>query len=181
MSYTTPPTFVSGDILTAAELNVLGDDIVYLYGVAQGVTFSGTKVRRAANQSISDSTDTSVSFDTETFDYGGWYTSGTKVIVPSGAIPSGYTTIAVRVDAAAKFASNGTGKRRIQVFKNGSLVAGSSWTIGALSGDVTDVQLPATFTVVAADEITLIVYQTSGGALNISEATLTVVRIGAVA
>ena len=30
MAYTTPPTFVAGNALAAAQLNILGDDIVYL-------------------------------------------------------------------------------------------------------------------------------------------------------
>lgn len=35
MSYVVPPTFVDDQILSAAQLNVLGDDIAYLYGLAR--------------------------------------------------------------------------------------------------------------------------------------------------
>ena len=33
MPYTSPPTFADGNILTAAQLNTLSDDIEYLYGL----------------------------------------------------------------------------------------------------------------------------------------------------
>jgi hypothetical protein len=32
MAYTTPPTFADGNFLTATQLNILSDDIEYLYG-----------------------------------------------------------------------------------------------------------------------------------------------------
>ena len=38
---TTPPTFVALDVLEADQLNQLGDGIVELQAVAEGVTFSG--------------------------------------------------------------------------------------------------------------------------------------------
>lgn len=37
MAYTTPPTFADGNILTAAQLNILSDDIEHLYGLLSGV------------------------------------------------------------------------------------------------------------------------------------------------
>lgn len=179
MPYTSPPTFVASDPLAADELNILSEDIEYLYGISQGLTFSGCTLRRAASQSIANNTDVDISFDTETYDYGGWYTSGTTVTVPAGAIPAGYTSIAVDIYAAIKYATDGTGKRRVQIEVNGSSV--KSWTIGALSSDVTDVQVSGTFVVEAADTITLVGLQTSGGSLNATEGALSVIRRNAVA
>ena len=95
MSYTAPPTFVASDVLTAAQLNVLSDDIAYLYSTLQGVTYSACSVRRAANQSLTTATETEISFDNEDLDIGGWYSSGTDIIVPAGAIPSGSTSVGV--------------------------------------------------------------------------------------
>lgn len=37
MAYTTPPTFVDGNVLTAAQLNVLSSDIEFLYGLGDVV------------------------------------------------------------------------------------------------------------------------------------------------
>jgi hypothetical protein len=36
MPYTTPPTFVDGQIVSAAQLNILSDDIEFLNGVMAG-------------------------------------------------------------------------------------------------------------------------------------------------
>jgi hypothetical protein len=35
MAYTTPPTFSDGSILSASQLNILSDDVEYLYGTVQ--------------------------------------------------------------------------------------------------------------------------------------------------
>ena len=37
MAWTSPPTFVTGAVLSAAQLNILSDDVEYLYGIAQQV------------------------------------------------------------------------------------------------------------------------------------------------
>lgn len=175
MPYTTPPTFVSGGTVTASNLNILSDDIEYLYGISQGVTFSGAQISRSTNQSISDSTDTNISWNAESFDYGGWWSSGTALTVPAGAIPAGYTNIAVLAIARAKFASNTTGNRKLTVLKNGSEV-GSTALGGVGGGDTTLVWLVELFTVAAADTVAVQVYQTSGGALNVTAASISLVR-----
>lgn len=53
MAYTTPPTFTTGAVLTAAQMNTLSDDIEYLYGITQGVNipFSALVTKRDINQS----------------------------------------------------------------------------------------------------------------------------------
>src|SRR5690349_21481646 len=109
MAYTTPPTFVADDPLAAADLNILGDDIAYLKAIADGVGFSGTRVTRAASTSISNNTDSAITFTAEPTDVGGWFSSGTNVVVPAGAIPAGYTTIAVDVIGQTSWTANGTG------------------------------------------------------------------------
>ena len=35
MAWTTPPTFTTGNVLTATQLNILSDNLSYLYGVLQ--------------------------------------------------------------------------------------------------------------------------------------------------
>jgi hypothetical protein len=174
MAYTAPPTFVSGDPLTAAEMNVLGDDIAYLYGVNQGLTFSGTMVSRAAATSIPNGSWTAITFSAETFDYGAWWGSGATVIVPAGAIPSGFTTIALLIIARTKFAGDNAGFRGIAVQQNGSDLIGS--TVGAVDGGDTEIVVTGFTVAEAADTIGLNLYQTSGAALNAAGTTLTVVR-----
>lgn len=174
MAYTTPPTFASGDPLLAAELNVLGDDIAYLYGISEGVTASGVSVSRASNQSISDSTTTSITFTTENFDLGAWWSSGTDIVVPAGAIPTGYTTILVHIAADIQWTANGTGYRAASIFVNGALLG--TRNASALSGETTNVGIDRYTTVAAGDIITIRGTQTSGGSLNASRIDATVVR-----
>jgi hypothetical protein len=177
MSYTAPPAFVSGDALLAAELNVLSDDIAYLAGGLETTTFSGCQIRRNTNQSVATSTDTYVTFTSEQFDYGGWWSSGTTVIVPAGAIPAGYTTISVMVIASVMWGINGTGKRQMQVHQNGAEFG--TWKISAIDDDTTAIYMTEFTTVVAGDTIKLDVWQNSGSSLNITRAQLTVVRYAA--
>jgi hypothetical protein len=176
MSWTTPPTFVSGDPLAASDLNILGDDLTYLKAIGDGLTLSGCRVRRAASQSIADSTFVAASFDTETLDLGGWYTSGTDVVVPAGAIPAGFTTIGLLIFGACKFVTNSSGRRWLRVLQNGAVIEG--WNITANNADTSDLTLSTFTTAVATDVITLEVKQTSGGSLSMSEARLTVLRYG---
>lgn len=174
MAWTTPPTFTAGTVLTAANLNIVSDDLVYLKGITDGVTFSGVQVTRGANQSIATSTDTNISPDTENLDSGGWYSSGTAVVVPAGAIPSGFTTIAVLVFASVKFATNGTGKRKVSVMKNGTSFG--SWKVSAIDDDTTDIQISEVVTVAAGDTVAVQVWQNSGSSINVTQAKLTVLR-----
>lgn len=174
MSWTSPKTMGS-EVGTSSDWNTyVRDNELYLYGVAQGVTFSGTRVVRSSNQSISDNTETAVSWSSETFDYGGWWSSGTNIVVPAGAIPSGYTSIACILQARAKFASNGTGNRKISALVNGSSQGGV--VVSAISGETTDVAIFTVALVAAADIITFEVRQTSGGNLNVTEAAAVVLR-----
>ena len=177
MAYSTPPTFSAGAALAAADLNTLGTDIAYLYGIQQGLTFSAAQVRRAASQNIDDSTETAISFDTETLDVGGWYSSGTDVVVPAGAIPAGATSIGIDLRGLINYASNSTGKRQIHLQKNGSDV--DALGVSALDGgDNTTLSMSAVTTAEAGDIFTLVAKQTSGGALNVAAARFTVLRLG---
>lgn len=174
MAFVTPPTFSSGAVLTAAQLNILSDDLNYLKGIADGVTISGVGLRRAATQSIANDSDVAVSWDTEVQDWGGWWSSGTTVTVPAGAIPGDSTMIAVQAVVQAKFASNATGKRTLRVLKEGSSV--DYWKIPALDDDVTSIAFTTFSTTIALDDWTVQVRQNSGGALNITEAHFWLLR-----
>ena len=180
MAYTTPPTFVASDVLEADQLNILSDDISYLKGITDGVTYSAVQVTRAANTSISDSTWTPVTWTAEVIDYGGWYTSGTDIVVPAGAVPAGYTSIAVlAIPYNAQFDNNATGIRGARVMLNGSTALAQ--TQAGFASDDTVVNSSGQIIVEAGDVLTLEVYQSSGGALNAYAMSLTIVRFVPVA
>lgn len=184
MAYTTPPTFADGTDLPASDLNILGDDIAYLKAIADGVTFSGVQLRRTSTQSITSGSYQAVTWQSESggFDIGSWWSSGTDIVVPAGAIPSGSTTIACLVLTSTNFASNATGTRFLQVLVNGTVTENRAVT-GIGGGDVTPIALQDVVVVAAGDVITAEVDQSSGSTLTISgtNTKITVIRLAAVA
>lgn len=176
MVYTDPPTFDPDLPLPAADLNVISDDIRALHAISQGLTFMGVKLKRTTDQSIPNSTDTDVTWLTEVFDYGGFWSTGATVTIPASAIPDGYTTVAMLIICRLKFASNGTGNRRVTILQNGSEV--DTRTVGGLSGDPTSVDFSDVFTAASGDTVKVQAYQSSGGSLNLSSANLSLIRLG---
>lgn len=176
MSWTTPPTFVSGDVLDAADLNILSDDLLYLYDVISGTTFMGVSLLRATSQSISTATYTLLSWSAATLDVGGWWASGTDITVPSAAIPSGFTTIALRIDAVIRFNANGVGSRQLVILQNGTGVA--IQTASALTGDTTTVSVFAVISAAVGDVIQIQGYQSSGSTLGTADMQAAVTRLG---
>jgi hypothetical protein len=174
MAWTTPPTFVAGDPLAAAELNVLGDDLLYVKGVSDGASFSGVKLSRDATQSIPNATQTAVTMITEVFDFGGWWTSGAVATVPASAVPAGFSTIIVEVVLSARLATNGTGTRQIYLMHNGSEADVLSYS--AIGGEATTIALTTFLEVAAGDTIGLAVKQNSGGALDTHYNRMAIVR-----
>jgi hypothetical protein len=177
-SYTPEKTW-SSEVVSASDLNTyLRDNVDYVYGQVSGLTFSGCTLTRTAATSIADSTNTAISWTTERQDIGGWYSSGTNIVVPAGAIPSGSTTIAIKVEARTIFASDADGYRRIRLLKNGTPFRSPS--TAAVNGDTTDHFAQGVEYVVAADVITVEVYHNAGAALDVSETIVDVYRLGPV-
>jgi hypothetical protein len=179
MAYTDPPTFIAADPLTAAEMNVLSEDIEYLYAGSVGTTFAGVQISRSTNQSCADSVMSDISMTSEAFDYGGWWASGAGVTVPAGVIPAGFTTIAVLVTAYVKWATNGSGMRKIELQKGGT--AFGTLATSALSGETTQLQITDVVVVAAGDVLNVSAWQNTGGALNVTAAGITVLRYAPVA
>ena len=171
----------TSETLTASDMTTyLTDNIEYLKGRTDGVAFSGVEATRSTNQSISTGSDTDVSFTAESFDYGGWFGgSGTTITVPAAAVPSGYTTIAVGVYVYGRYASNGTGYRRLTVVVNGTDQAAIS--VDANAGAETQVAFTDFAIVEAGDTIKITTYQTSGGNLNLEVCSVRVIRHAPVA
>ena len=175
MAYVDPPTFVASDPLAAAELNVLSDDIRALSAVQEGVTFSGVQLYITSQESIADTTATAVDWHAEQFDYGGWWSTGDTITVPAGAIPTGYTALALLVFARARFGDDATGNRRLNVLRNAASFGQRTYN-GLDGGDDTDVSMSEVTIAQAGDTITMEVYHNAGHALNIVAADITILR-----
>lgn len=147
---------------------------MYLKGISDGLTFSGVKVSRNASTSIPNTTWTTITFTAETYDYGSWWSSGTNIVVPASAVPSGYTTIALLPFISTLFDANASGYRAIQLLVNGSNQF--SGTEASFATDQARVRASEYVVVSAGDIITIQLYQNSGGSLNASFTSVSLAR-----
>lgn len=174
MAWTTPPAFVASTIVTAAEMNIISGDLTYLKGQTDGLVASAVKLNRTSSQSIPDNTWTAITWNNQIGDLGGWWSSGTNIVMPSD-YPAGVTSFFVDIAIAVAFAANASGTRGIRTLQNGSVV--EQYSIGA-PPDVALIAVPTSmFTVNQADIITMEVFQNSGGALAASQTIITCVRL----
>jgi hypothetical protein len=176
MAYVDPPDFTALDVLAADELDVISEDIRFLYGRSEGATFSAVQVSRTTNQSIANDTVESIVWNAENLDVGGWWSSGAAVVTPAGAIPDGATTVGLLCVVNVTFASDPTGKRQVRFLKNGS--GFGQVKVPGLDDDATYVAFTEVTTVAALDEIEVEVWQNSGGSLVVTAARLTLLRQG---
>jgi predicted flavoprotein YhiN len=141
-------------------------------------TFVGVRLTKSANQSISNSTTTAVTFDGETYDTDAFHdnsTNNTRITIPSGK--DGYYLIY----GAVSWGINATGRREYKLLKNGVLFTegGTGPTSGASVSNIFSIVL----NLAAADYIELGGFQTTGGAFDVQSTasmgtTFGVVKLG---
>ena len=140
---------------TPTLYNNLVTDITELY------TDISVKVYHDAAQSIPDSTETALAFNSELYDTDTMHdtvTANTKITIVT---PGKYNLIGYAV-----FNTNETGNRWLTLCINGTRHVGQS-RVGAVSGDFTILNATAEELMAAGDYVELTVYQNSGGALNV--------------
>ena len=132
---------------------------------ASGSSFSGARLTRSVNQTISNNTDTMIAWDVETFDVGGYHdnaTNNTRITIPSGK--AGY----YQINTTLSFSGNGTGQRCITLAKNGTNRAYNLNIIRAVNaGGYTSVFYSDIVYGAVADYFEISTFQDSGGDLNI--------------
>lgn len=139
----------------------------------------GARANKTTNQTISDATATSIDFNTEsdTWDTSALHDTSTnheKIVLDS----DGWYMVV----ANAVFASNSTGNRRMYVELNGKDGAGTA--LGSVNSRPDTAAVHGMSTTVmhhftSGDTLALTVYQSSGGNLDISSASLAVWMISA--
>ena len=119
-------------------------------------------VRRAAVQSVNDSSATTVTFDTEDIDDNGFYAAGspTKITLPRKGI--------YIFDVEIQFASDADGYRRVTMPRSGG-ADDVSVNVPPVNGAITVVRFPfITGERSAGDYYEISVWHSAGGALNIT-------------
>jgi hypothetical protein len=146
---------------------------------AGGSTFTGVSCYKSTAQTVSNTTWTAVTFDSENFDTNSFHSTATntsRLTIPSGK--GGYYSIHGNIG----FAGNTTGVRVVLIKKNGTDL---NYCSTAAAGVVNDVRLPFVYTanLAAGDYVEVFVYQTSGGNLGvqgtIEDTTFSTYLIGA--
>ena len=160
MAFSTPSTFVAGNILTAAQLNTyLRDNVAWI-----ATDSPACRAYKAAVQSVNTATDTALLYDSERFDNAAFHSTSSntsRFTVPTGA--GGKYLIGSSVYVVA----NGGGSGRSLWWE-----LNATTRIGQQNGPVsasTNTSLaPATvYALSAADYVEAKVNQDSGGALNV--------------
>ena len=128
-------------------------------------SFAGARLTKSIGQTISNNTDTMVSWDVETFDVGGYHdnaTNNTRITIPSGK--AGYYQIDVTLD----YAANATGQRVITLAKNGTNRAYNLNIIRPSgAGGYTSVFYSDVVYGAVADYFEISTFQDSGGNVNL--------------
>lgn len=160
------------DVVSATYWNRLAAIVYYLGGVGG---YIGCRAQVALTQSIANATETAMALSAEGADSD-----------PNGAIHDTVTNNSrvvcrtsglYHISAWATFTANATGTRRIGVRINGgsylSRDARPAPTEGGMEGDVA---CATAYPMSAGDYVEAMVYQSSGGALNVTSGALCLVK-----
>lgn len=159
MSVPTVPTFTSNETLLSSDEQLLSTALNFLLSPPLA------ELRRAAAQSIASGGFAAVSWDTGDKVNDSMWTSGTRITFNTAG--------RYRISGKASFVSNTTGRRAASWFVNGTEMNGGRNEVAPLTGGIpTYILLPSrNYYFNAGDYLELQVFQSSGGALNTSNAT----------
>ncbi len=170
MGYTAVTTLATGNVFTATRWNTdVRDNLAWLHVPPMA------SARRTTALSIATSTWTSVTLP----DAEEWDTSSMHSLVTNSNRFTCASTGIYSISGMVEFAANATGQRGIRFLIDG---AGGQWLgpIGdAATSGVTRVSHTALISVTAGSYLGAEAWQSSGGALNISDARVHVAWIGA--
>lgn len=129
-----------------------------LYAALNG--FKGARVYNNANISIADSTFTVLTFNSERYDTNSYHSTSSN-------------TGRLTVPAAGKYLiigqiafAGGAGVRGVQIRLNGTTTLASNF-VNPVTGASTDLIVVTEYELAASDYVELVVYQNSGGAINV--------------
>ena len=144
-------------------LTVTGGVPVWATPSAGTPTFVGCSLYKSANQSITTGTDTTVTFNTESYDTDGFHdntTNSERITIPTGKGGKYLIT------AKTTYASNTTGIRGIYLYKNAAVFL--TYNVQPAFTGECNTLLSYVVSLTAGDYIYFQTYQTSGGALNLN-------------
>lgn len=129
---------------------------------AAAPAFSGVAVYNTATQSINSATQTAVTWDTELLDTASYHSTvsnTSRLVAP--------TTGKYLITASVEFATSATGQRYLKIWKNGSTTDLAFDSQHGVLTYQTSLECTLVLALTAGDYVEAVVYQDSGGALNI--------------
>jgi hypothetical protein len=149
---------------TSQVLTVTGGVPVWATPSAGTPTFVGCSLYKSANASITNATDTTVTFNSENYDTDGFHDTATnaeRITIPAGK--GGKYLITAKIT----YASSTTGIRGIYLYKNAAVFLTYNSGNLQVSGEC-NVLLSYVVNLVATDYVYYQTYQNSVGALNLN-------------
>jgi hypothetical protein len=132
------------------------------WGAASASSFVGVALSDSSDQSIPNNTSTAVNFDSEKYDTSGFHdnaVNNSRITIPAGK--AGYYLVIAKID----WYNNTTGRRNVQIRKNGTNIA--SAFLGALINEEVHNQVSTIVNLAVNDYLEIFAYQTSGGSLSL--------------
>jgi hypothetical protein len=161
MAYSSPASRSTGDVIGATQWNELVTDIKYLAELgSSGRPFC--LAYRSTNQSISNSTLTSVTWNAETTDNAAAHSTSVNTSRLSAPVDGWY-----KAWPQVVWAANSTGVRNVNVLFNGTGQQVGMDQRNATSSFETAGTAPWSGSMTAGQYIEIAGYQNSGGALNV--------------
>jgi hypothetical protein len=157
MAWTTPASWSTNEVVTAAKMNTHVRDNISFLGSPPGCS-----VRAAGPQSVANATEVALTADTELFDNDTMHSTVSNTSRITATTAGRYL-----VCATVRFASNATGVRAFGYRVNG----GATQVMGAVNGAAasdTSLSGSKTLNFAAADFVEVFASQASGGSLNVT-------------
>jgi hypothetical protein len=121
------------------------------------------RVFNSANISIPTGTVTALTFNSERYDNGGLHSTSAN----TGRLTAPITGLYV-IGGNVRFAANATGIRNALIRLNGTTFIATDTRQATGGGNATDLPLETQYQLTAGDFLELVVFQDSGGALNVT-------------
>lgn len=150
-------TFIAGDILTAAAMQQNRDNGEFLIDPPAVAAFNSAPVSVASGTSS-----TALTADSESFDNDAMHSTSSQTSRFTAQTPGRFLAA-----ATAKFAADAAGNRRIAFRVNGGTVYEQTLVAGTATNS-TVITAVDFFTLAAGDYVEVLIWQTSGGALDVT-------------
>jgi hypothetical protein len=156
LTYTTPLDVVTDELITAARMNAQ-----IMANIRNLINPPTCRVYRSTNQSITTATSTAITFNSERFDTDAMH----DVVTNTDRITINTAGLYV-ISGNVTFDTSATGIRELTIELNGT-TAIARLSVGNRSDNYNIASVTCAYKLAATDFVKLVVYQTSGGALNV--------------